>query len=232
MNVLNQQLVFQQRYIKHLVKVIRDSKDVPKQLKLLSEVAHVGKLKTEKQREIKKPPTLSVAVHAEESEEEKSPEDDELIDDDANGLFSIAVQETDNYPYYVASTGNESSASVVTLPESRTSSIRKSDSQLSRGKGLASSSTEAKSTVPSTTPTNDVEEEPQPTTEQKSTDYEQQEATGHDDDIVVINEEDVAAGGAAGIAIGAKQCPVCYIAFSPSSSQSEFESHVLAHFQD
>jgi len=230
MNTLKQHLEYQQQYIKNLLNVIKRSKYVPKHLKLLSEVAQAKTLmEKQREREVKKPPNFPVKeenLEEEKQEEKISPEEDQSADD---GLCSIAVQESDKYPSYVLSKSSENSASIVPISPSKTSSSIKSGPIFSQVKTLPPTPGGVQNAEWQKPRAVKTEKKEAAGTSRKTTVEEQLE---DNDDIVVINEEEAAVGGAPRLAPGTKQCPVCFLAFSPSSSQAEFENHVLAHFQD
>ncbi|XP_031556752.1 uncharacterized protein LOC116293466 [Actinia tenebrosa] len=59
-----------------------------------------------------------------------------------------------------------------------------------------------------------------------------EQASAHDDDgdeIVVIEENET---GAVGNISGAKECPICYLLYTPETNQREYEKHVMDHFKD
>ncbi|KAK3700496.1 hypothetical protein QZH41_015718 [Actinostola sp. cb2023] len=261
---LRKQLEFQQKYSKHLLDVIKGTKTLPKQFMLISNVAQ-AKLKDHGQREIKKPPPSFPVVeqHAEDCvSDENSPDGEPSGDFSTSGHLSIAVQESDTHPRANdcdPSIEEESSASVVTITESRSSSSEQSGIPPTQAQG---SSTTVKKTSTSAVTLSDfkrhssnersrsnsserfgmpfLQSEGDQTSSSaaaipavRPSDVEQPAMARHDnDDIIIISEDDVAIGGAPGISIGAKECPVCYISYSPASSQEEFEGHVLGHFQD
>lgn len=220
MILLKEQLENQQKYTKRLVDIIKGSKDLPKQFMLISEVTH-EKLKIQGQREVKQPPSFSVTEeHIEDDIEEISNEEEN--NEDNSNLYSIAVQETDGSLTKLSSAGNGSSASVVTLSESKSSGLPSS-----RGLGDSNqkNSFGEKEEAKPVSVIRSIRDENAGITDR-------QENMEENDDIEIINEDPAITGGAAGVSVGAKQCPVCYISFAPSFSQDEFEAHVLAHFRD
>lgn len=232
---LNKELDYQNKFSNRLLLIITSSKDVPE--KFVSTVTSAIQGKSGKIKKGKKPPIPRAYLEADHESLEFSkvfPPPESYVAS-SQPFLSLPVQETDRRLRVKISKPKDPDYDPALDEEASSAALAESRSLTSESSASIVPAEEAQHTVVVddiiTSGTREVSPTPpiQGTSNSSSTRVEQ--ASGHDDsdEIAVIEENE---GGAVGEISGAKECPICYILYTPGTSQRDYENHVMGHFQD